>query len=176
MSLRKAAAGAVCSVAAIAGLVIQFYPNEIRTSKEGLMLIGNAEGCRRDPYKCPAGRLTVGLGSTGHVIPGKRYSDEEIARLWVYDIKDAEDCVNRYFQGKQMPQRPFEAMTSLVFNVGCYGVRWNRKDVRPTQIYQEAQAGNWRAMCYRITDFSYSAGQPILRPRREKEKAWCLGQ
>ncbi|SPW34049.1 Uncharacterised protein [Edwardsiella tarda] len=56
MSLRKAAAGAVCSVAVIAGLVVEFYPNEIRTSKEGLMLIGNAEGCRRDPYNV---RLTV---------------------------------------------------------------------------------------------------------------------
>lgn len=176
MSMRKTVGGAVCSIAVIAGLVVELYPADIRTSKEGLMLIGNAEGCRRDPYKCPANRLTVGVGSTGDVTPGKCYTDEEIAQLWVRDIKDAEDCVNRYFNGKHMPQRAFEAMTSLVFNVGCYGVRWNRKKNQATQIYREAQAGNWSAMCYRMTDFSYSAGKPILRPRREEEVAWCLGK
>ncbi|MGL5344816.1 MAG: lysozyme [Plesiomonas sp.] len=174
MSIRKAVVGAVCSVSIIAGLVVELYPNEVRTSQEGLLLIGNAEGCRRDPYLCPANRLTVGLGSTHNVQREKRYSDAEIAQLWVYDIKDAEDCVNRYFNGKNMPQRPFEAMTSLVFNVGCYGVRWNRKAARPTGIYQQAQAGNWAAMCNRIPDFENSGGKPILRSRRIKETAWCL--
>ncbi|EEP9439746.1 lysozyme [Salmonella enterica subsp. enterica serovar Reading] len=98
-----------------------------------------------------------------------------MAALWVKDVADAEDCVNRYFRGKDMPQRPFEAMTSLVFNVGCYGVRWNRKAVRPTQIYREAQAGNWTAMCHRIPDFPYSGGKRVLVARRAREEAWCLG-
>ncbi|MCW7438069.1 hypothetical protein OHD52_26370 [Escherichia coli] len=35
----------------------------VRTNQAGLELIGNAEGCRRDPYMCPAG-----YGLTGSVI------------------------------------------------------------------------------------------------------------
>ncbi|EJN9173569.1 lysozyme [Salmonella enterica] len=175
MGLKTRITGAVCSVAVIIGLSVQLYPDRLRSSPEGQALIGNEEGCRRDPYCDGVGVLTVGMGSTGHV-ENRRYSDEEIAARWVKDVASAEDCVNRYFRGKDMPQRPFEAMTSLVVNVGCYGVRWNRKAVRPTQIYREAQAGNWVAMCHRIPDFPYSGGKPVLAARRAREEAWCLGR
>ncbi|GHM10714.1 hypothetical protein ECZU41_53820 [Escherichia coli] len=37
----------------------------VRTNRAGLELIGNAEGCRRDPYMCPAGVWTDGIGNTG---------------------------------------------------------------------------------------------------------------
>ncbi|EEI0579081.1 lysozyme [Salmonella enterica] len=174
MGLKTRITGAVCSVAVIIGLSVQLHPDKLRSSPEGQALIGNEEGCRRDPYCDGVGVLTVGMGSTGHV-ENRRYSDEEIAARWVKDVASAEDCVNRYFRGKDMPQRPFEAMTSLVVNVGCYGVRWNRKAVRPTQIYREAQAGNWVAMCHRIPDFPYSGGKPVLAARRAREEAWCLG-
>ncbi|ENI3401426.1 lysozyme [Salmonella enterica] len=174
MGLKTRITGAVCSVAVIIGLSVQLHPDRLRSSPEGQALIGNEEGCRRDPYCDGVGVLTVGMGSTGHV-EKRRYSDEEIAARWVKDVASAEDCVNRYFRGKDMPQRPFEAMTSLVVNVGCYGVRWNRKAVRPTQIYREAQAGDWVAMCHRIPDFPYSGGKPVLAARRAREEAWCLG-
>ncbi|ENS4526486.1 lysozyme [Salmonella enterica] len=174
MGLKTRITGAVCSVAVIIGLSVQLHPDKLRSSPEGQALIGNEEGCRRDPYCDGVGVLTVGMGSTGHV-ENRRYSDEEIAARWVKDVASAEDCVNRYFRGKDMPQRPFEAMTSLVVNVGCYGVRWNRKAVRPTQIYREAQDGNWVAMCHRIPDFPYSGGKPVLAARRAREEAWCLG-
>ncbi|EAP3024146.1 glycoside hydrolase family protein [Salmonella enterica] len=174
MGLKTRITGAVCSVAVIIGLSVQLHPDKLRSSPEGQALIGNEEGCRRDPYCDGVGVLTVGMGSTGHV-ENRRYSDEEIATRWVKDVAGAEDCVNRYFRGKDMPQRPFEAMTSLVVNVGCYGVRWNRKAVRPTQIYREAQAGDWVAMCHRIPDFPYSGGKPVLAARRAREEAWCLG-
>ncbi|MDQ9401640.1 lysozyme, partial [Serratia marcescens] len=49
---KTGAAGAICSVAVIIGLVLS--SGEVKTSRAGLELIGNAEGCRRDPYKCPA--------------------------------------------------------------------------------------------------------------------------
>lgn len=60
--LNKAgAAGAVCSVMVIIGLVLS--SGEVKTSQAGLELIGNAEGCRRDPYKCPADVWTDGAGN-----------------------------------------------------------------------------------------------------------------
>lgn len=54
----------VCSVGAIITLLFANFGGEIRTSKQGLEIIGDAEGCRRDPYQCPADVLTVRIGST----------------------------------------------------------------------------------------------------------------
>ncbi|MCL8067724.1 lysozyme, partial [Pasteurella multocida] len=77
-----------CLVAMIIAVVMSDYSNEIRTGERGLEIIGNAEGCAREPYRCPADVLTVGIGSTelsGLQIERKKYSDEEIAQRWVND-------------------------------------------------------------------------------------------
>ena len=44
----------VCSVFAVIGIMYTNFGHEIRLSQAGAEIIGNAEGCRRDPYKCPA--------------------------------------------------------------------------------------------------------------------------
>jgi lysozyme len=55
-------AGVACSVMTIIAIVVS--NGHIRTNQRGLELIGNAESCRRDPYVCPAGVLTDGIGNT----------------------------------------------------------------------------------------------------------------
>lgn len=91
---KKIIGGLVCSVVAVIGIIAANYSDEIRSTERGLLIIGNAEGCRREPYKCPANVLSVGIGSTeagGEPIePKKRYTDDEIARRWVRDIQIAE--------------------------------------------------------------------------------------
>ena len=52
----------VCSVLAVIGIMYTNFSDEIRLSPAGAEIIGNAEGCRREPYKCPADVLTVGIG------------------------------------------------------------------------------------------------------------------
>ncbi|MBF1226917.1 MAG: lysozyme, partial [Haemophilus parainfluenzae] len=54
----KRSAKYACSVVAIVGLALSLHGNEIRTSQKGLLLTGNAEGCQRVPYNCPADVLT----------------------------------------------------------------------------------------------------------------------
>lgn len=44
--------GAICSVIAIIALVKTNH-QELRIVQQGLALIGNVEGCRRDPYHRP---------------------------------------------------------------------------------------------------------------------------
>lgn len=81
MQNRKAgAAGIVCSVAAIIAIVLG--NGHVRTNERGLELIGNAESCRRDPYVCPAGVLTDGMGNTHGVKPGTVKNDQQIAAEW----------------------------------------------------------------------------------------------
>ncbi|QPB42209.1 lysozyme [Rodentibacter haemolyticus] len=173
MSLKKFAVGGVCSVAVIIGVVLSEYSDQIRTGQTGLEIIGNAEGCRRDPYRCPADVLTVGIGSTefgGEKIdPNKRYSDKEIADRWARDIMTAEQCVNRFANGEKLPQGAFEALTSLTFNVGC-------GKLKTSTIYHYAKQGDIRAMCEQFPRWKYSGGKILkgLVTRREKERALCL--
>jgi len=103
-NISKITTGAICSVSVIIGIVIGDYSGEIRTSKAGLEIIGNAEACRNEPYYCPANILTVGIGSTTGNIEQRKYSDDEIAKRWVDDIKSAEQCVKHFANGFHLPQ------------------------------------------------------------------------
>lgn len=166
-------AGAVCVVGSIIALTLANYGDDIRTRESGLSLIGNAEGCRRDPYHCPAGVLTVGIGSTEsggeRINPNKRYTDKEIAKRWANDIQKAEQCVNRYANGEKLPQGAFEAATSITFNVGCGAMQ-------KSTLFRYARQGNIKAMCDQFPRWKYAGGKvlPGLVKRREAERALCL--
>ena len=83
-----------CGIAAIVGLTITLHGNELQTSKQGLLLIGDAEGCQRKSYHCPSDALTFGIGTTETVekiIPNKIYSNEEIASAFAKGVKQAEN-------------------------------------------------------------------------------------
>ncbi|HEI6819524.1 TPA: lysozyme, partial [Yersinia enterocolitica] len=136
------------------------------------------EDCRNTPYYCTAGVLTVGIGSTGRV-EKREYSDNEIARRWINDMRHAENCINQNFEGEYMPQSAFEAMTDAGLNVGCIGLMWftdSQKRKQRTTIWKKAQAHDWVAMCHRLTDFVNSGGKRSqgLVNRRTDFKAWCL--
>lgn len=177
MSIRKRIV--TCAVAAIIGLIGVNYAGEVCTSQRGLELIGNAESCRRDPYVCPAGKLTAGIGSTTGIKSGRIYSDEEIAAMWVEDIRTAERCLNQNFYGRDMNQNQFDAMSSAAFNLGCLNLMWftDRNGIRQrTTIWKHAQLKHWDAMCERLGDFVKAGGKtlPGLVERRGKETRICL--
>lgn len=167
-NIKKITTGAVCSVGVIIGIVMSDYRDEIRTSKAGLELIGNAEGCRREPYLCPAGVLTVGIGSTTDT-DKKYYSDDEIAKIWVKNIQQAEQCVNQHGNGKSLPQSVFDAAVSLTFTTGC-------KKVKHSTLFNYLRENQYENACNRFPDWNKSSGKILngLVMRREKEKALCL--
>ena len=122
MQNKKAgAASIVCSVAAIIAIVLG--NGHVRTNERGLELIGNAESCRRDPYVCPAGVLTDGMGNTHGVKPGTVKNDQQIAAEWETNILDAESCVNRYANGRNLSDDTFSAVVSVTFRAGCGNMR-----------------------------------------------------
>jgi lysozyme len=165
----KIAKSAICSVSVIIGIVIANYSDEIRTSKAGLEIIGNAESCVREPYYCPANVWTVGIGSTGNNIEQRIYSDDEIAKRWVNDIKTAERCVSRYANGFHLPQPVFDAVTSITFNIGC-------TTMRKSTMYKYLNSGNYKAACNEFPRLNKAGGQVLngLVIRREREKKLCL--
>lgn len=162
---RSGIAGAACSVMVIIGIVLSH--GHVRTNKQGLELIGNAESCRRDPYICPAGIATDGVGNTHNVFAGK--TDEQIANDWERNILDAESCVNRYANGKKLTDGTFSAAVSIAFNTGC-------KTIRTSTMFQLLRSGDIKAACEQFPRWIYGGGKklPGLVTRRDKERALCL--
>ncbi|MBR0573344.1 MULTISPECIES: lysozyme [Pasteurellaceae] len=169
----KIAGAIVCSVITVIGIVKTQYP-QIKVSKQGLEVIGNAEGCRAKPYTCPANHLTVGIGSTeysGHKIQrNKTYSLQEIAERWKDDLIIAQQCVEDYANGDEMPQGAYDSLVSITFNVGC-------RTMKKSTLFRLAKQGYSPKMCVQFPRWVYAGGRKLkgLIKRRAKEKALCLG-
>lgn len=161
------AVGGICSVSIIIGLILS--SGNVRTNQRGLELIGNAEGCRREPYTCPAGYLTDGIGNTHGVKSGTRKTDAQIAADWEKNILAAEQCVDRFGNGKRLSDNTFSAVASITFNVGCPAMR-------KSTLYRLLNQGQVEAACNEFPRWVY-AGKlklPGLVKRREAEKQLCL--
>lgn len=164
---KTGAAGAICSVAVIIGLVLS--SGEVKTSRAGLELIGNAEGCRRDPYKCPADVLTDGVGNTHGVKQGVRKTDQQIAADWQNNILAAERCVTNYAAGDKLQQGAFDAAVSITFNVGCPAMQ-------KSTMFRLFRQGETVAACEQFPRWVYASGVKLsgLVIRRGEERALCL--
>lgn len=164
---KKGVVGGACAVMTIIGIVVS--NGAIRTSEAGLKIIGDAESCQRDPYVCPAGVLTDGIGNTNGVKPGVRKSDAQIAADWQRNILQAETCVNKYANGKKLNQGQFDAVTSITFNAGC-------SQMQKSTMFRMFRDGKFTDACNQFQRWVYGGGKklPGLVIRREKEKAMCL--
>ena len=100
----------------------------MKVSQKGLDLIKKFEGLQYYPYRCPAGKLTIGYG---HVIDGKYEKtliitspifEEEAERMLKNDTKIAETIINNSVK-TPLTQGKFDALVSLVYNWGGYYFR-----------------------------------------------------
>ncbi|SUQ39574.1 Phage-related lysozyme (muraminidase) [Yokenella regensburgei] len=169
-----------CSVAAIVSLAAALWPQTLRTSPEAQLKMAKYEDCRKTPYYCPAGVLTVGMGSTSNV-QNREYAEREIAERWVNDLFRAEKCVNREFNGTAAPQRVFEALTDGAFNVGCGGLGWyTNKKGQKVQNNNLAQCAGWQLAgrlraTHRLCQLRRKSSAGLVK-RREEFRDWCLSE
>lgn len=86
-------------------------------NRAGLDIIKQSEGCRLAAYRCPAGKWTIGYGSTRDVYEGEVITrvdaDERLRR----DLWDAEGAVSRLVI-PDLTDNEFAALVSLCFNIG----------------------------------------------------------
>lgn len=168
MNKAKVAGASFCAVSSIIAIVLA-TDSGLRTNQRGLELIGNAESCRTQPYMCPANVLTVGIGSTANVKPGKTYTHEEIAAMWASDMKAAEKCVNLYANGRAMNDNQFSAVSSLTFNIGC-------GNLQTSTLARYATRQQWGEMCGQLNRWVYANGKKLngLVKRRADEYKLCM--
>lgn len=166
---QKGIVGAVCSVATIVSILLS--GGNVRSDQETLELIGNAEGCRREPYTCPAGILTDGLGNTHGVKAGTSKTDKQIAADWEKNILIAEKCVDKYANGEKLPKKVFGAAVSLAFRTGC-------GKVKSSAVFTYLRTGPlfYDKACAQFPRWKYSGDiiLPGLEIRSGKEEALCL--
>lgn len=149
---------------------------ELRISPQALEITGNTEGCRLDPYTCPAGLVTNGIGNT-HNVPNQVVTLEQVAKDWVINLQGAEQCISQVEakSGKPMSQGQFDALVSFSFNTGCPRFMHNANGSE-TRIYRYAKSGYYLLACKELPKWVYGGGKELagLVTRRGREYARCM--
>ncbi len=144
----------------------------MRTSQDGIDLIKHFEGFRPELYTCQGGKPTIGYG---HVLrPGEAYPDgiteAEAEELLRRDVGWAERCIERCVE-VELTQGQFDALVSLVFNIG--GVAFSCSTLR-----DRLNRGDYSAAAEEFGRWVYAGGrkQTGLIRRRAAERALFEGQ
>ena len=139
----------------------------MKISQAGIDLIRRFEGCKLNPYLCPAGYWTVGYGhviGNGKTKPEKQlYTQEEVNELLRTDLARFEQGVLRYCP-VHLTQFEFDSLVSFSFNLGL-GVL-QRSTLRRKILRQDKQAA-----ARNILKYNRAGGQVLkgLTRRREAE-------
>ena len=90
----------------------------MKISKTGLELIKRYESFSGTAYICPAGKKTIGYGHTGQHVNDGVITEKRACEILDEDCNNAEDAVNHYVK-VPLSQNQFDALVSLVFNIGA---------------------------------------------------------
>lgn len=117
-----------------------------RIGQRGLDLIKSFEGKKLTAYVCPAGILTIGVGSTGpHVKKGMTITEAEAEALLREDLERFEAAVEKHTRGHATDNQ-FDALVSFAFNVGTEALRTStllRKHMEGDYAGAAAQFARW---------------------------------
>lgn len=80
-------------------------------------IVKRFEGCRLKAYLCPAGKPTIGYGSTENVQLGMEITQAEANDRLRKDMQAAADGVSKYCKTK-LSQNQFDALVSFTYNIG----------------------------------------------------------
>lgn len=143
----------------------------METSQAGVDLIKKFEGCKLSAYTCPAGVLTIGVGSTGpHVKPGMVITQDAADALLKKDLKRFELAVNGV-AGDHTTQNQFDAMVSLAFNIGVSAFR-------SSTVARKHKAKNYEGAAEAFRMWNKAGGKVLigLVKRREAESVHYMGK
>lgn len=97
------------------------------------------EGKRLKPYKCPAGKLSIGYGRN---LDDVGITDEEAEYLLINDIKRAEKDAEKLSCYKKLNQNRKEVIIEMVFNMGLPRVLGFKKMLAALDAGNYSEAAN----------------------------------
>lgn len=141
-------------------------------SDEGLQLITEAEGLRLAAYPDPGTNgepWTIGVGHTGGVKPGDECTEDQAMDWLRADVAWAEAAV-RNNVGVKLSQGQFDALVSLVFNIGA-GQFGN------SALLRLLNEGDYAGAAAQFSRWTKAGGHdmPGLVTRRARERAMFEG-
>jgi lysozyme len=90
-----------------------------KCNAKGLAIIKRFEGLELTAYRCPAGKLTIGYGSTGsHVKEGMVITEPEAEALLKRDVARFATGVEALIGDAPTTGDQFSALVSFAFNLG----------------------------------------------------------
>lgn len=92
--------------------------NIMKTSKNGIKLITQFEGCRLVSYQDSGGVWTIGYGHTSGVGPHMAITQQQAEAFLAYDLANKEKYVNQYDRIYHFTQNQFDALVSFCYNAG----------------------------------------------------------
>ena len=140
----------------------------MKTSKNGINLIKNFEGCRLEAYKCPAGVWTIGYGHTAGVKQGQKITKFQADALLIIDLEKFEKAVTKLVK-KPITQNEFDALVSFAFNVGI-------GNFEKSTLLRLVNMGQFELASKQFERWIYAGGKPLtgLKKRRLAEKTLFL--
>jgi len=152
----------------------------LHTSEKAIKLIKKHEKLRLKAYNIGDNRITIGYGhaepiQTSRYKIGDRITREQAEKLFKKDLEIAEKGIKRMFvRWKsagikiELTQSMFDAMVSMTFNMGVYGMA-------TTNFIQYIKQGDFEAAADSIKTTKINDKFPGLENRREDEYELFIG-
>jgi lysozyme len=140
----------------------------MKCNQAGLDILKTFEGCRLTAYRCPAGVLTIGYGSTQNVCEGMTITmDEAIQRL--QDHLSPLEVQIGHMVKVPLSENEFSALVCLAYNIGIGNLE---KSTLLKLLNQGARDG----AAQQFLVWTKAAGRelPGLTRRREAERELFL--
>lgn len=142
----------------------------MKTSRHGIELIEQFEGCYLKAYRCPANVLTIGYGHTSaegppEVKEGMVITQEAADTILQNDIVKEENNVSELVK-VPLSQNQFDALISFCFNVG-------RTNLANSTLLKKLNTGDYDAVPAELMKWTRGGGKelPGLVRRRQAEAA-----
>jgi lysozyme len=153
----------------------------MKMSAKGIAFLRDAEGCKLTAYKDGGGVWTIGVGHIEGVKPGQTISQFEADEMLAMDLEDREIRLSQILKGVPTSQCEFDALLSLVFNIGFGDPNHKPKPIPgllTSTVLKRHKLGNKTGAANAFAMWNRDNGKVVagLTRRRERERKLYLGE
>lgn len=128
--------------------LLRVHDTERSVNQEGFELIKRFEGFYPEAYRCPAGKWTIGYGTTAYQPDGRRVQrgdvidHDQAVELLKSDINYMSNYVNSFLESRSigMNDNEFSAIVSLCYNLGGGVLTQTDRSLHKAVISQNREA------------------------------------